>query len=210
VVLAGCGSSGSSAASNDVQAVAASVSNGSTITKPQALCVAKKAVPNITAKDRTELEKKSADLSKLSKADQTHVWDAFSACITVAQLAPSIAESVETPGKKVSAASAQCYKSALGAGFTKSGDVMAALVAHSSTLVKALTKCISPTAAKTALVNALSSSAGLTKAQATCVVDKLTASMSASDLSKLLASGPASADLQSKLQTYASACAGSS
>jgi hypothetical protein len=210
VVLAGCGSSGSSAATGDIAKVAQSVSNGSTITKEQATCVAQKSVPKISAKDRAELEKKSADLTKLTKADQGQVWTAFSACITVAQLAPSIAESVEAPGKKVAAKTADCYKAALGSTYTKSGDVMKALVDHSQTLVKALTKCISPTAVKQALVNALSSSDGLTQAQATCVVDKLVGSMSSADLSKLLASGPASADVQAKLQADASACASAS
>jgi hypothetical protein len=208
VALAACSSSTPTANKKDVNAVAASIGNGSQITKKQASCVASHAVPKLTKKDLTEFKKTNADLTKLSKSDQTEVWDSFSACLTVLQLAPSIAAAGQSTGGKVPAKSEKCYEKALTTGYKTSGDVMKALVGHSTTLQKALTQCVSPADVKQALINVLQSSVGLTAPQATCVVNKLIGSMSAADLTKLLESGPSSTNLQTQLTADESACAG--
>jgi hypothetical protein len=213
VAAVGCGSSsagGSSAKQADIDAVVSQLSsNGAVISHKQALCIAQRAVPNLSAKGLKVAKKGSSDVSDLSKIDEQAIFDGVSACVTTADLSPSLEKALESGDNKVDAATAKCFVKKVDAAYPKSGDLMKMMNSSSSSKVSQLMSgCMSSGSVKDRLVKDLTGTGSFTTAQATCVVDKLLAEVPASQLTDT--SGSLSADAQSKLTAAATACAGSS
>ena len=210
LVVGACGSSTPAANKADVEAVVASVTNGSSISRSHATCIAEAAVPKLTPKGLKESKKKASDLSKLSKADQKVIFDSFSSCVTVAQLTPAIAKEFQSGAGQVAAKSEKCYVDALTSHYKSSGDLMRAAVNDSSKFASALSKCVSPDAIRESLIQAMTSGGALTQAQATCAADKILSEVSVSDLEQAGSASKLPADIQSKIEAAAAGCAASS
>jgi hypothetical protein len=205
-----CGSSTPTANKADVEAVVASVTNGSSISRKQATCIAEAAVPKLSPKGLKESKKKASDLSKLSKADQTVIFDSFSSCVTVAQLTPAIAKEFQSGSGKVDDKSEKCYVNALTGNYKSSGDLMRAAVNDSSKFARTLSKCVSPDAIRQSLIQAMTSGGALTQAQATCAADKILSEVSVSDLEQAGSASKLPSDIQTKIEAAASSCTASS
>jgi hypothetical protein len=205
-----CGSSTPTANKADVEAVVASVTNGSSISREHATCIAEAAVPKLSPKGLKESKKKSSDLAKLSKADQTVIFDSFSSCLTVAQITPAIAKEFQSGAGKIPDASERCYEKALTGHYKTSGDLMRAAVNDSSKFAGTLSKCVSPDAIRQSLIQAMTSGGALTQAQATCAADKILSEVSVSDLEKAGSASTLPSDIQTKIQAAAAGCAAAS
>jgi hypothetical protein len=210
LAAAACGSSAPKANKADVEAVVASVSAGSSMTRKQATCIANAAVPKLSKKGLKEAKKKSSDLKKLSKTDQAAIFDSFSSCVTVAQLSPIIAKEFQSGAGKIASKDEKCYVKALSSHYKNSGDLMRAVITDTAKFAGSLSKCVSSDAIKQSLIEAMTSGGGMTTAQATCAADKILSEVSVSDLERAGSSSKLPADIQSKIEAATAACASAS
>jgi hypothetical protein len=206
LAVSACGSSAPVANKADVEAVIASVSGGSSMSRKQATCIAEAAVPKLSTKGLAESKKKSADLSKLSKSDQNAVFDSFSSCVTVTQLTPIIAKEFQSGAGKIAVKSEKCYDTALSSHYKTSGALMRDAVDNTSKFAGSLSKCVSGDAIKKSLVQAMTAGGALTQAQANCAADKILSEVSVSDLERAGSASQLPADVETKIQAAAAAC----
>jgi hypothetical protein len=217
VVVVGCsssgtsasgGSSGSSAHQADIDAVVAQVgANGGVVSHKQAVCIAEHSVPHLSAKGLKLARKSKSDITDLSKADQNVIFDGVSACVTTAQLSPSLEQALESGSNKVDAATAKCFVGKVEAAYPKSGELMKVMNnGTESKVADLMTSCLSSGGIRQELLNELTATGSFNSSQASCVVDKLLAEVPASELTGGASSGSLPPDLESKLGAAATAC----
>jgi hypothetical protein len=224
LAVVGCGGSGGSSSADpaDVAAVARQVGDGNDFSKAQARCVAEHATPKLSAKALKSAHKSgSSDLTSLPKADQEVVFTSVSACVSTAQLVPSLTKAFETGTDKIDAKSAKCATKALVALYPDAGDMMRDLSGgKTSKFQKAMLKCVmggdtsasgsgsgsGSSVLRDALVTEMTNG-GMTAAQANCVADKVLAEVPTDDLTKIGSSGTVPADIESEVETAVVSCA---
>jgi hypothetical protein len=211
LTIVGCGNGASTgnAGVADTQAVIRQVTQGNIVTRDQATCIGDRAASKMSAKGLKLSKKLTTDLSDLPAADQTTIFDSYSACVTTAQLSPAITKSLVTGSDPADAASARCFTTQLKAKYPRSGDLVRVLTSDgTSKLTKAMTKCLPTDQIEQSLIAAMVTG-GYTKAQATCVAEKVLTEV---PLSKLTgATGTSlSADVEAKIVAATKACSPSS
>jgi hypothetical protein len=203
LTLAGCGTGASTgnAGVADTQAVIRQVTQGNIVNRDQATCIGDRAASKMSPKGLKLSKKLTTDLSDLPAADQTVVFDSYSACVTTAQLTPAITKSLVTGSGAADAASAKCFTTQLKAKYPRSGDLTSG---GTSKLTKAMTKCLPTDQIEQSLITAMVGG-GYTKAQATCVAEKVLTEV---PLSKLTGATGASlsADVEAKIVAATQAC----
>jgi len=214
VVVLGCGSSGAASSNGsgahqaDIDAVVAQVSgNGGVVTHKQAVCIAERSVPHLSAKGLKQARKSTTDITDLSKADQNTIFDGVSACVTTADLSPSLEKALESGSTKVDAATAKCFVGKVENAYPKSGDLMKVMNnGTTSKVADLMTSCLSSGGIKQELQNELTATGSFNASQAGCVADKLLAEVPASELTGAGSSASLPPDLESKLAAAATAC----
>ncbi len=210
--LVACGSSSASSASqSDINAVAKQLrSDNSPLTDAQANCIAEKAAPKLSSKGLAMAKSSSnSDLSDLSKADQAAVFDSFSSCVTVDQLAAKLETSLESGSDKLDAKTSKCFTDKLAKSYSTSGDLVKAMQSKSeSAITDMITSCMSSSGSiRDELVSSLKSG-GMSQTQAECTADKVLSQVSPSDLAKLGSSSSLPSDIENEVEADATQCMG--
>jgi hypothetical protein len=214
LVVVGCsssasgGSTGSSAHQADIDAVVAQVgATGGVVSHKQAVCIAEHAVPHLSAKGLKQARKSTSDITDLSKPDQNVIFDGVSACVTTADLSPSLEKALESGSNKVDAATAKCFVGKVEKAYPQSGDLMKVMNnGTASKVADLMTSCLSAGGIRQELLNELTATGSFNATQAGCVADKLLAEVPASELAGGGSSGSLPPDLESKLAAAATAC----
>jgi len=211
MTLGACGNGASTgnAGVAATQAVIRQVTQGNIVNRDQATCIGDRAASKMSPKGLKLSKKLTTNLSDLPPADQTTIFDSYSACVTTAQLSPAITKSLVTGSGAADAASAKCFTTQLKAKYPRSGDLVRVLTSGgTSGLTRAMTRCLPRDQIEQSLVKAMVAG-GYTTAQATCVAEKVLAEV---PLSQLTGATGASlpADVEAKIVAATQVCSASS
>jgi hypothetical protein len=159
-------------------------SDGPGISKADARCVGKAALPKLSAKAKRSMFAKddSGNFSDLTDAEQEAVIDAFDRCVKTADIAAAIAKETGSGQDALSAEAVDCIESTMVERYPTSGQLMRLVLADSPDAFQSLiTGCIPQTDIEQQLHDEFVSR-GMTEEQASCVAAAVSAEVSADDL----------------------------